>query len=213
MTVMAMFPLGTVLLPGGVLPLHVFEPRYRAMVRDALDAEREFGVVLIDRGHEVGGGDTRRSVGTVARIVQVAELADGRFGMITVGMRRIRVREWLNDDPYPRADVVGWPDEPSSDGVDVTTATARVRRLSAMALELGDSTGDPLQELADDPEMASYQLSTLAPLGASDRYRLLSAESTEQRLQLLSRLLDDAEEVLAFRLANGGSSSGSPATW
>ena len=75
MPVMPMFPLGTVLLPGMVLPLHVFEPRYQQLVRDCLDAPpHEFGVVLIDRGSEVGGGDTRCDVGVIARIVQVAPL-------------------------------------------------------------------------------------------------------------------------------------------
>jgi Lon protease-like protein len=213
MTVLAMFPLGTVLLPGGVLPLHVFEPRYRAMVRDCLEGSREFGVVLIDRGHEVGGNDVRRPIGTVARMVQVAELADGRYGMITVGMRRIRVERWLEDDPYPRAEVVDWPDLADGTPVDVAQVTGRVRRLAALALELGDSTGDPSQDLADEPEMLSFQLATLAPLGDGDRYRLLSAPSTAQRFGLLSTLLDDAEAVLSFRLSDGGSSSGSPATW
>ena len=69
-----MFPLGTVLLPFAHLPLHIFEPRYRALVKDCLAGDGEFGVVLIERGHEVGGGDVRFGVGTVARIVQTAEL-------------------------------------------------------------------------------------------------------------------------------------------
>ena len=93
MAVMPMFPLGSVLLPNGVLSLHVFEPRYRALVTDCVAAEHhEFGVVLIDRGSEVGGGDVRRQVGTVARMVQVAEVDDGRFAVIAVGVARIRVR-------------------------------------------------------------------------------------------------------------------------
>ena len=62
---MPMFPLGTVLLPSVLLPLHIFEERYRTLIRDVLDADREFGVVLIERGSEVGGGDTRSSVGTL----------------------------------------------------------------------------------------------------------------------------------------------------
>ncbi|MGZ4700329.1 MAG: LON peptidase substrate-binding domain-containing protein, partial [Ilumatobacteraceae bacterium] len=73
MIIVPMFPLGTVLLPGVVLPLHVFEPRYQQLVRDCLDAsEHEFGVVLIDRGSEVGGGDSRLPIGVIARLVQVA---------------------------------------------------------------------------------------------------------------------------------------------
>ena len=111
MAVMPMFPLGTVLLPGVVLPLHVFEPRYQQLVRDCVDAtEHEFGVVLIDRGSEVGGGDTRSDVGVVATMLQVAALDGGRFAVVTVGTRRFRVTSWLPDDPYPRADIEEWPD-------------------------------------------------------------------------------------------------------
>src|SRR5262249_59581225 len=111
-----MFPLGTVLLPGAVLPLHVFEPRYRTLLADCLAGEPEFGVVLIERGHEVGGGDVRRSVGTVARILEVATMPDGRAAVVTVGTRRITVNEWLPEEPYPLADVDDWPD--ADDGAD-----------------------------------------------------------------------------------------------
>ena len=97
-----MFPLGSVLFPSIFLPLHVFEPRYRALARHCLDGDQEFGVVLIERGSEVGGDDVRTSVGTVARILEAAELEDGRWVLGTVGTRRIRVRGWLPDDPYPR---------------------------------------------------------------------------------------------------------------
>jgi Lon protease-like protein len=94
-----MFPLGTVLLPNAHLPLHIFEPRYRALIRDVLAGDGEFGVVLIERGHEVGGGDARFAVGTVARVVQSAELPDGRWLVDAVGTERFRVTEWLPEDP------------------------------------------------------------------------------------------------------------------
>src|SRR5947199_9334117 len=98
-----MFPLGTVLLPHAHLPLHIFEPRYRALVKDVLAGDGEFGVVLIERGQEVGGGDSRFGVGTVARIVQTAELPDGRWLGDAVGAQRFRVTEGLPDDPDPLA--------------------------------------------------------------------------------------------------------------
>ena len=84
-----MVPLGTVLVPTAGLPLHVFEPRYRALVNDCLAGDREFGVVLIERGSEVGGNDVRTSVGTVARIVEAAELPAGRWAIGAVGVRRV----------------------------------------------------------------------------------------------------------------------------
>ena len=94
-----MFPLGTVLYPYAMLPLHVFETRYRIMVRECLRTDQEFGVVLIERGSEVGGGDVRFDTGTIARIVQAAELPDGRYALASVGTKRIRVERWLPDDP------------------------------------------------------------------------------------------------------------------
>lgn len=212
-----MFPLGTVLLPGGVLPLHVFEPRYREMVAHCLENGREFGVVLIERGNEVGGGDLRREVATVARMVQVAELADGRFAMITVGMRRIRVLSWLDDAPYPRAMVEAWEDLDDV-GTSVGCASlgplsSRVRRLVALAVELGDSADDPSQELSEDPVAAVYQLATLAPLGVADRYALLATPGFAARVELFDRLLDGAEQTLMFRLNAGDTSSDPPTTW
>ncbi|HSL57273.1 MAG TPA: LON peptidase substrate-binding domain-containing protein, partial [Acidimicrobiales bacterium] len=138
MTMLPMFPLGSVLVPGLVLPLHVFELRYRSLVRDVLAGDQEFGVVLIERGSEVGGGDTRTDVGTVARILQAEELDDGRWVVATVGTRRMRVRQWFDDDPYPRAEVDDWPDEDDAEGLagpyaDVVTL---LRRSLALAAEL-----------------------------------------------------------------------------
>ena len=98
-----MFPLGSVLFPSLVLPLHVFEERYRTLMRHVLDGDHEFGVCLIERGSEVGGGDFRSGIGTVATVQEAAELPDGRWAVVTVGTRRIRVERWLDDDPYPRA--------------------------------------------------------------------------------------------------------------
>jgi Lon protease-like protein len=205
MAEMPMFPLGTVLLPGRILTVHVFEPRYREMVRHCVAADRhEFGVVLIERGSEVGGGDHRRTVGTVAQMVQVAETPDGRYAVVGFGTRRIRVNRWLDDDPFPLADVDEWPDEPSaqpSTAVDLMPAlTQRVRRATALALELGDPVGDPAEDVNEDPALGSHQLAGLAPLCDADRYELLCAPDAQTRLALLDRMLADLEPVLQFRL-------------
>src|SRR3954453_17689066 len=127
--VMPMFPLGTVLFPHALLPLHVFEPRYRLMTERVLAGDREFGVVLIERGSEVGGGDVRTDVGTIARIAEVEELPDGRFALLTVGLPRIVVDAWLADAPYPQAEVHDWPDPPSDDDASVDVHAAMVGHL------------------------------------------------------------------------------------
>ena len=151
MTELPMFPLGTVLFPSVFLPLHIFEPRYRRLARQCVDGDQEFGVVLIERGSEVGGGDVRTSVGTVARILEAVELDDGRWVLGTVGTRRIRVREWLSDDPYPRADVEDWHDRvPSADAVEhYEVVRARLRRVLALKAELAEPAADATIELAE----------------------------------------------------------------
>jgi uncharacterized protein len=205
-----MFPLGTVLLPHMVLPLHVFEPRYRALLRRVLDGDGEFGVVLITRGHEVGGGDTRADIGTVARVVQAQELEDGRWLCIAVGTRRLRVAEWLEDDPHPRALVEELEDEPSdpTDAPAVVRVHARLRRVLALQAELDDPTVPATTELVDDPLEASYQASVLAPIGPMDAQRLLSVDGAGERLALLEESLEAAEELLEFRLRGGDTPPG-----
>ena len=200
-----MFPLGSVLLPGTVLPLHIFEPRYRRLVEDCVEApEHEFGVVLIERGNEVGGGDVRRPVGTMARMVQVAEMDDGRYAVMAVGTHRIEVRSWLADDPYPRAEVVEWvDDEPFEVGSELDELAGTVRRVAALALELGDQGRDLGTELSDDTLVASYQLAHLAPLGEADRYDLLCASGPLARLAMLAQRVAEAEQLLRFRLGDG----------
>jgi len=206
-----MFPLGSVLLPGAVLPLHVFEPRYLALVRDCLEApDHEFGVTLIARGHEVGGGDQRLGVGTVARMLQVAEMDDGRYALVCVGTRRIKVNAWLPDDPYPVADVDDWPDGWIDDDPTATESLAariaqtlgRVRRSCALAAELGDSVADASSDISDEPVLGSYHLVALAPVGAADTYQLLCTEGPAERVARLDAMLDDVETVLKFRLAD-----------
>jgi Lon protease-like protein len=205
MAVLPMFPLGSVLLPSVAIPLHVFEPRYRALVRDCLAGDREFGVVLIARGSEVGGDDVRTDVGTAARIIEAAELPDGRWAIGAVGARRVRVRTWLADDPYPRADVEDWPDpDPGPDHAELLQAVVgRLRRGLGLAAEAGDQEAPATIELSSDPVLAGYQAAAVAPLGPHDRQRLLAAVSPDVRLGALDELLVEATEVLELRLAEG----------
>jgi uncharacterized protein len=107
----AMFPLGNAVLPGEVLPLRIFEPRYRKLLVDCLEANVGFGTVLIDRGSEVGGGDVRRDIGVLCRFVRIEPQLDGSFIVLALGVGRIRVVRWLDDDPYPHALIEAWSDD------------------------------------------------------------------------------------------------------
>jgi Lon protease-like protein len=198
-----MFPLGSVLFPHAELPLHVFEPRYRALTEACLAGDGEFGVVLIERGSEVGGGDTRFSVGTVARIVAAGRLPDGRYLLATVGTRRLRVRDWLPDNPYPRAEVELLP-EPAlpDDAREVRTDVERLlKRVLAMAAEVGDAPQAVGIELDDDPVQAGFQAAAAAPIGPLDAQGLLELDDPVERLDLLRGLLAEQAEVLELRLS------------
>jgi Lon protease-like protein len=205
MAVMPMFPLGMVLLPGGILPLHVFEPRYRQMIINCLqeDGHPEFGQALITHGAEAGGGDERAMVGTIAQMVQVEALDGERYALIAIGTRRIRINTWLPDAPYPIADVDDWPDEEPDAGLSIAVEAthARVQAVLKMAVELGDVSAETVEsEISDDPLFATYHLASLAPIGPADRYRLLVAPSPAARLNILDDVLDDVEAMLKFRL-------------
>jgi Lon protease-like protein len=199
--------------------LHVFEPRYRDMIRDCLraDGDPEFGQALISHGWETGGGDDRVMVGTVAQMLQVDAIDENRYALVAVGTRRIRISAWLPDNPYPIADVDDWPDEnPDVPGLalDVAASHARVRAVRALAAQVVEQLneiepaapgGDPVDagddDISDDPLLATYHLATLAPIGPADRFRLLAAPGPTQRLDLLDGILDDVEAMLKFRLS------------
>jgi Lon protease-like protein len=210
MSVLAMFPLGSVLFPGMPLTLHVFEPRYRALMAACVEgAERgeppEFGVVLIERGAEVGGGDQRFAVGTVARLTQVAQMPDGRYATVAVGTRRVTVRSWLPDDPYPRAEVDEMDDayfDPGLDRALLERADGLVRRCLALKHRLGDDAFPEAVELDDDPAAAAWQLAAIAPVGALDQLALLRSTSCTELLGQLARLAEEEAAVLAFRLGS-----------
>lgn len=209
-----MFPLSTVLFPHASLSLHVFEPRYRALVADCLSGDRELGVVLIARGSEVGGGDERVEVGTVARIELASPLPGGRWSLLTTGVRRCRVVEWLSEQPYPLAEVVDLPVPPSGAdpggnglalGDAVASATAAVRRARALLSETGRAPAlDAGLELDPDPEVAAWQVCAQSPVTSFDAQRLLEIDGHEARLAEVTVLSTALAHDLARLLAEGG---------
>ncbi len=206
MAVMPMFPLGLTLLPGAVLPLNVFEPRYLQMFREILSDdvnEPEFGVALITKGRDAGGGDERAMLATSARILDMQATDDGRYVLAAVGADRLRISAWLPDDPYPVADVDVWRDDDViTTGDDIASRVSalheRVDDLNDIARALGDAVPERT-EISDDPVLAAYHLGSLAPLGPADRFALLSAPGLSARLDVLDDALDDVAAVFEFR--------------
>ncbi len=195
-----LFPLGhTVLFPGVVLPLHVFEERYRELVRTLAAQEdpgpRRFGVVAIRQGWEVGADAVRalHEVGCAAELRRVSRYPDGRFDIVTVGSDRFRLLEVDRTRPGPTWSV-GWSGSPP------TRRTAARRRCSPPAWVgcssstpgpppgCGGSPPEPF-ELPEDPSLLSYLVASSAVLTLEDRQALLEAGTAAARLRAELRLL------------------------
>lgn len=181
-----LFPLGTVLFPGMALPLHVFEPRYRDLVRDLLQrptAERELGVVAIRAGSEVGdGARALHEVGCSARVQSVTALPDGRSELLTTGARRFRL---IAVDGSARSayltGIVEWlPERPVGDAGPLAHAVAGLFA-DYQRLVVGSASARPW-ELADDPAALSHLVAAAMVLPPDDKQRLLGAEDAAARL-------------------------------
>lgn len=202
MTVTALFPLQSVLLPGMPLGLHVFEPRYLQLMEDIASDDGRFGVVMITRGSEVGGADQRADVGTIAELVARAQTADGRWMVEAVGTERFRVTQWLDDDPYPRAEIEPWTQLMSGPAqTRLSVARERFDTLLSLVSEMGADVGSV--EVPDGGVDALYGMAVVAPVSDHDRYRILAASDGAEAADILVDSLDGLIEVLRFRLQDG----------
>ncbi|ATD69594.1 MULTISPECIES: LON peptidase substrate-binding domain-containing protein [Gordonia] len=208
-----MFPLGTALLPGGELPLRVFEPRYRQMLTDHIEESDgrstvRFGVVLIARGSEVGGGEVRRGVGTMARADVTERHPDGRALLSGSGTHRFRVVEWLPDDPYPLARVEVLP-EPSPTDADLERLHSIDQRLRAVMRQTFEAAGKDVDtifaalDIIDaDPLTADlspvYRWANRLQIEPHDQQRLLEAVDPSGQLDVLDDVMEGLEARAAF---------------
>ncbi len=202
---MPMFPLGSVLLPHMPITLRIFEERYLKLLGDMMEAEDpEFGIVLIERGQEVGGGDEKRfSLGTTARVAQIGSSEDF-MGLVAVGGQRFRVTQWMAEFPYPQASVeflpeLEWHDDNEPLRVQAET---QVRRFLAFASEFGNLPWDSSIEISNDPVSAAWQIAGVLPVGQLDQMELLASESVHELLTKTLALITDAEFTLRASLRN-----------
>jgi len=204
-----MFPLQSALLPGETLPLNIFEPRYARLVQDCIAMpDPAFGVVLISQGLEIGGGDVRSEIGALAHISEYADLGMGQYQLLASVGERIRVVEWLPDDPYPRAIVQAWPDEPGPPvtaerigevmdgilGLFGRIIAARGGRLRPDALAVD-------ADIADDPSRHIYALAARVPMGQADRYAVLAAPTLAARVDALTDAIETVTAMVDFQLS------------
>ena len=198
MTVMPMFPLGSVLLPAMPLPLRIFEPRYLKLLGDLMGSENpEFGVVLIERGTEVGGGDQRMQIGTIASVINIGTTEEF-YGLESVGTQRFKVTTWLPDDPYPVAVIEFIPDLVwDSSLLDAKNQLeVRVRQLLAFASEFTNLQFGADIELSDDPMDSCWQLAGILPIGELDQLDLLSSGSAEELIARTNEIVTTADQTL-----------------
>ena len=202
------FPLGVVLVPRMLLPIHVFEERYRRMMRDRQGEEHLFGVVLAKPGREVGEQPEMHRVGTVATLVGSGRYPDGRYDLIVRGRRRFRIGEGDWERGYHVASV-DWLDEPvgpAPDGQSVSELAESTSRAYGRYLDaLQAAVGTPVERdgLPGDAVDLGYALLARLPLGSREKQALLEAPTAVQRLLSLNATLR-RERVLLERTGIGG---------
>jgi len=179
-----LFPLNTVLFPHMPLPLHVFEPRYRLMIADCLEAGHSFGVVGIREGLETGPA-LPYDVGTLAKIVRIERMEDGRMNLLVSGASRFRILETANDRPYLRGRIELIPEAGEDDagiaGLTEAAATA-FRDYSNLLRELVNEKPEAV-EPPMEPELLSYLIAGTLTLQLPQKQRLLEYPRTADRLR------------------------------
>lgn len=201
--VIPLFPLSVLLVPGLVLPLHIFEPRYRQMVSDlmALPAEkREFGLISLRRDGDVSRDGIAAMVrtGTAARIDEITELGDGRSNISTVGTRRFRILELLPSDSYFKARVEWLEEDITSESSGLAGATMRsFHQYTQVLTANGLPRIDAPNGLPDDPNLISYIVATSALFDSREKQELLDIDTTDERLEKSRELLDRERKIIS----------------
>jgi Lon protease-like protein len=193
-----LFPLNTVLFPGVVMPLHIFEDRYRQLVKDLIalppDSAREFGVVAIKVGYEVGerGVHTIQRTGCAALVTEVTANPDGTFEIMVIGRRRFHVERLDPSQDYLRADVEWLPEAPGGSPTDAAEASATARSLFEVYRDtVANLRGDDVLEgeTPTDPVDLSYTLAAALVLNLAERQSMLESPDVVTRLRLGTQLL------------------------
>ena len=200
--ILPLFPLGAVLYPGMLLPLHIFEERYRQLVRDLLDGPepRRFGVIAIRKGRETGidGVHSLYEVGCAAALRRVDRHEDGRFNIVTVGSQRFRLRGLDDTRPYLQGEVEMLAEEP----VDPVSAETAVRGAQAAFREYLDALTEwggavvRLEELPDEPTLLSFIIAAAMVIDLPERQALLAESDTLRRLARQRALLSRETAML-----------------
>lgn len=196
-----LFPLNTVLFPGQVLPLHIFEDRYRLMIRHCLAEDTPFGIALIQQGREVGETASPHRIGTVARIVESSYLSNGAMNIITVGVERFRILRLLHDQPYLRGEVETLPLAEPEEPAIVTELAGRVSRLVRRYIELiAEAAGLQIQidQVPTAPQQIGYLAAVSMQVDNREKQQLLDSSSLARILRIELTLLQRENALLTW---------------
>jgi Lon protease-like protein len=187
-----LFPLHTVLFPGMPLQLHIFEPRYRSMVRDCVEGGQMFGVVLIRQGVEAGGPAIPYPIGCSAQIIDLEPLSDGEFNLTALGEERFQIIELQHDKPYLRATVEYLPME-KPQTLETLQGSRRLSPWIRSYLDLLEEIEGPEMDLKDlilppEPLPLLYMAASLLQLPPVEKQPLLESKSAHHLLIRLLRL-------------------------
>ena len=192
-----LFPLNTVLFPGMVLPLRIFEDRYKLMISYCLEEERPFGVLLIREGTEVGGPAVPYRVGTTTVIAGVSRLEDGEMNIITIGSERFRLRSLRRDQAYLVGDAEPWP-LLSGSTEQAEVLVGPIRALFRQYLDLltqAEGHKITIEEVPTDPRTLALTLAIALQLRMPEKQRLLMQPTVSQML-LVERAIMKREQLL-----------------
>ncbi len=200
-----LFPLNTVLFPGQVLPLHIFEQRYQQMIRRCLAEDLPFGVVLIRKGHEVNDDNAEPyTVGTVARIVESTHLPDGTMNIVTVGTERFRIRRFMHDQPYLRGEVANFPLPEAERSEGLAALAQRVRTQVLRYIELiAEAAGLQIEmgETPETPRQVAYLAAVAMQIDNAEKQKLLDCASLGDILAAEHVLLNRENALLTWMVS------------
>lgn len=200
---MPLFPLNTVLFPGMVLPLHIFEERYKLMINRCLEESRPFGVVLIREGQEVGGGAEPYRVGTTSVIAAVTHTDDGRMNIITIGTQRFRLRSLRSSLPYLVGDAEPWP----LAGIEAGEVADLVEPMHAMLrqymslLTMAQGHKINLDQVPDDPQSLAWLVAIVLQIPMEEKQRLLD-RPTARAVLTAERAIMQREQLILGHIAS-----------
>jgi Lon protease-like protein len=202
-----LFPLNTVLFPGQMLPLHIFEDRYRLMIRRCLAEDLPFGVVLIKRGSEVGAEAEPYEVGTTARILKSSHQPDGTMDVVTIGQERFCIHQLIHDQPYLRGEVRTLPDPEPADSDAVAALADRVRESVSQYIGLiAEAAGLHIQvdAMPEAPQQLGYLAGVAMQIDNREKQGILAKSSLQEILASEVHLLNRENALLRWMAARRG---------